>query len=460
MSKRAEATSGRKSDFTAQVETVRKHLHDIRGEKNDYDALLDAIGDSQVVLIGEASHGTSEFYKNRADITKRLIEEKGFRTVAVEADWPDAYRVNRYLHHINSKDKSVLGALGSFERFPTWMWRNYEVVAFLDWVENFNRNRPLSDQVSWYGMDLYSLYKSAHEVLKFLQVHDPQACDRARKCYETFMRFEREDADPQQYGMLASMALGFDNECACTKNLQVMLEKATLDLKEYGFVAQDELIYAEQNARVVSHAERYYRAMFSSRDESWNYRDTHMTDTLQSMMEHRSKVDGEANAKTVVWAHNSHLGDARSTSASKRGELNVGQLCRQRFGTKCFNIGFTSHDGTVAAADNWDGPMKVKKVNESMGGSWENLFHQARPDDFMLIFNKYDSSGAGGEDRKVPISPELSEYLSEPWDYERAIGVIYRPTTEFFSHYFKASLSNQFDAVIHLDTTSAIHPID
>lgn len=397
---------------------------DMRKPSRDYGALLDAIGDAQIVLIGEASHGTAEFYHERASITQQLIEQKGFRSVAVESDWPDAYRVNRFLHGVGTRDADAIDCLGSYRRYPIWMWRNTNVVDFLSWAKSFNQYKSLQDQVSFLGLDLYSLYTSASLVIKYLKDVDPAAANRATKAYSSFMRF---GDDTQAYGYSASMGLTPSCESACIKVLQDMLSRSAEYLRRDGYVAQDELFFNTVNASVVRNAEQYYRAMFYSRDNSWNLRDTHMVDTLDALVQHQMKITGEKKPKVVVWAHNSHLGDARHTSMSTRRELNVGQLVRERYGEEnCFNIGFSTHAGTVMATDNWDQQHdpRGKKVNQSIYGSWENIFHtvceETRQQAFMIPFHQVAGGG------KHPIAPDVAETFSEYLN-ERAIGVIYRP---------------------------------
>jgi len=430
---------------------------DIRKSSRDYGPLLQAIGDAQFVLIGEASHGTAEFYRERAQITRQLIEEKGFKAVAVESDWPDAYRANRFLHGVLTKDADAIESLGSYRRYPIWMWRNTDVVDFLSWAKSYNQFRSLDDQVSFLGLDLYSLYTSASLVIRYLQKVDPSAAKRASQIYGTFMRF---GDDTQAYGYSASMGLTPSCEKGCIKVLQDMLNRSADYLRRDGYIAQDELFFSTINATVVRNAEEYYREMFCSRDNSWNLRDTHMVDTLDAFVKHQAKVTGNPRPKVVVWAHNSHLGDARYTGMSSRREVNVGQLVRERYGEEnCFNIGFSTHTGTVMATDGWDQlhDPRGKKVNPSLPGSWENHFHSVCEETkHQAFYVPFYQIGGGG---KHPIDASVVEALTQNL-MERAIGVIYRPDTEVLSHYFKANLPKQFDAIIHIDTTRAVKPLD
>ena len=312
----------------------------------DYDALVEAIGDRKIVLIGEASHGTHEFYQTRAELTQRLIAEKGFRVVLVEADWPDALRVNRYVRG-RGDDRDADTALGAFTRFPRWMWRNTVVLEFVEWLERWNRAHERA-QVGFYGMDLYNLHGSISGVLRYLDVADPEAARRARDRYACFDHF----GDPQLYGYATSTGRAETCEDEVVDQLMELRHRSTELISPHAEHSEAELFYAEQNARLVANAERYYRSMFGGRTSSWNLRDEHMAGTIQSLMAH---LDGPA-AKLVVWAHNSHLGDARATEMSERGELNVGQLVRENFGDESYLIGFSTYGGTVTAARDWDSP--------------------------------------------------------------------------------------------------------
>src|SRR5438067_12843117 len=291
----------------------------------DYDGLIGLIADAHFVLIGEASHGTHEFYQTRAEFTRRLIEEKDFNVVALEADCPDALRVNRYLQQTNAKDASADEALGDFKRFPQWMWRNTVVLDFVEWLRDWNKLRPRA-KAGLYGMDLYSLHASIESVLRYLEKVDPVAAKRARRRYACFEDFGE---DPQAYGYAASTGVAEPCEDEVVDQLVELRRKYREIMSHDGQQTEDEFFYAEQNARLIKNAERYYRSMFRGRDESWNLRDTHMVETLGALTTHFDS----GKSKVVVWAHNSHLGDARATEMSERGELNVGQLVRERFGT-------------------------------------------------------------------------------------------------------------------------------
>jgi erythromycin esterase-like protein len=405
-------------------------------DATEYDPLLTAIGDARLVLIGEASHGTHDFYRERARITRRLIEEKGFAAVAVEGDWPDAYRVHRFVaSHQESTDRPerALEALSGFRRFPAWMWRNMDVLAFVEWLHKHNLRHGSS--VGFFGLDLYSLYTSAQEVLRYLDKNDPPAAARARFRYSCFDQFGE---DSQAYGYSTGFGMTDSCEQAVIDQLLDMRRRIAPRTRADGEHPLNELFSARENAEVVHDAERYYRTMFGGRVSSWNLRDGHMADTLDRLLAHLGP-----DSKIVVWAHNSHLGDARATEMGRAGELNLGQLVRERYPDGAFLLGFTTYSGEVTAASNWDQPAQRKVVRRALPNSIESLFHETGLGDFLLLL------------REKPIRAALSHPL-----LERAIGVIYRPETERVSHYFEARLSEQFDAVIHIDRTLALIPLE
>lgn len=419
---------------------VRQEAHVLRaGEITDYDPLLDLIGDARFVLIGEASHGTHEFYRERAQITKRLITEKGFSAVAVEADFPDANRLNRYVNG-NGDDADAVEAMGGFQRFPAWMWRNADVLDFIGWLRSHNDDLPENTpKVVFYGLDLYSLHTSIEAVLHYLDKIDPDGAKRARERYACFDHFGE---DTQAYGYATGLGIADSCEDEVVNQLVEMHDRAAELARRDGRVAADDFFFAEQNARLVKNAEQYYRMMYRSDVSSWNLRDLHMMETLVALENHLS--GSGKKAKVVVWEHNSHLGDASATEMGKRGEWNVGQLARQRYGREAVLVGFTTYSGTVTAASDWGGAAERKRVRPALPGSYENLFHDTGLERFLLLMPK-DS----------PASLALQTPL-----LERAIGVIYRPETERQSHYFHASLSRQFDAVIHIDETRAVEPLE
>jgi len=410
----------------------------LTGAARDYDALLDVVGAARFVLIGEASHGTHEFYRERARITRRLIDERGFTAVAVEADWPDAYRINRYVRAMTAD--SAESALDDFRRFPHWMWRNQDVLEFIAWLRERNdalgpgRSREIA---GFYGLDLYSLFTSIEAVLGYLDQVDPEAARRARSRYACFDHF-REDS--QAYGLAA--ASGAAEPCEEKAVAQLVELQRIARRHADGDQADDERFFAEQNARLVQNAEEYYRSMFRGRTSSWNLRDQHMAETFDALTLHLSRR--RSDAKVVVWAHNSHLGDARATEMSSRGELNLGQLIRERHAGDAVLIGFSTYTGTVTAANDWDAPAERKRVRRALPGSYEEIFHDAGIPSFMLNLRQR--------------SPAVRE-LATP-RLQRAIGVIYRPETERWSHYFESVLPRQFDVMLHFDETEALVPME
>ena len=399
--------------------------------------LLDAIGDAPIVLIGEATHGTHEFYRTRAELTRALISMKGFNVVAVEADWPDAYRVNRWVRHA-ATESGAEAALGDFTRFPRWMWRNRDVVHFIQWLRMHNATQTGTSPIGFYGLDLYSLHASIDAVLTYLEKVDPAGAERARYRYGCFEDFGE---DTQAYGYAANFGMSKSCEDDVVAQLLELRRRAADYASRDGRIAADDYFFAEQNARLVRNAEEYYRSMFRGRVESWNLRDTHMMETLEALRTHVQQTSGSARA--VVWAHNSHLGDARATYMGAMGELNLGQLVRQEHGSQAFLIGFTTHTGTVTAASNWDEPAQRKRVRPAMAGSYERLFHDAGCERCLLLMRERSVREALRDER-----------------LERAIGVIYRPESERLSHYFQARLAEQFDALLHIDQTSALEPLE
>jgi erythromycin esterase-like protein/predicted phosphoribosyltransferase len=406
-------------------------LQHLTGTAGDFDRLIEPAADARFVLIGEASHGTREFYRARADITRRLIADHGFGAVAVEADWPDAYRVNRYVRAEND-DADPDEALSDFRRFPAWMWRNAEVAGFVGWLRHWNDALPVDrPKAGFYGLDLYSLYASMEAVIAYLDEVDPEAAGRARERYACFDQFGR---DPQIYAYEAGIAGAEPCELQAVAQL-IELHNMTAELASgNGNVDEDQHFYAEQNARLVVNAEEYYRAMFRGGVASWNLRDSHMAEMLDELVGHLDRLHGPT--KVVVWAHNSHLGDARATELGQTGELNLGQLVRERYGPETLNVGFSTYAGEVTAASDWGCPAERKRVRPALPGSWEDFFHRMDAPDLLL--------GTGDlPGRRL----------------ERAIGVVYRPETERTSHYFHARLAGQFDLVLHYDETSAVEPL-
>jgi erythromycin esterase-like protein len=390
--------------------------HSLHGRPGDYDPLIERARGARFVLIGEASHGTREFYRERAEITKRLIAECGMRAVAIEGDWPDAYRVDRYVRGA-SGDETPDEALSDFRRFPAWMWRNTEVVDFVAWLREWNDAHDA--KVGFYGLDLYSLHTSTAEVVRVLDRVDPDAAQRARRRYACFDQY---GLDPQVYAY--ETAIGGGEICE-QQAVDQLLELRTLRMDP------EDAFYAEQNARLVVDAEQYYRSLFRGGVASWNLRDRHMVDTLERLA---ARLD---DARICVWAHNSHVGDARATQLGELGEWNVGQLVRESHPGDTYLVGFSTYTGTVTAASEWGGPAERKRVRRGLVGSWELLLHETGLGRFLV-----DTEGLQGR------------------LLQRAIGVIYRPESERMSHYVEARPARQFETLIHIDETTAVDPLE
>lgn len=400
------------------------------------DALLDVVDGARFVLLGEASHGTEEFYEERDRITRRLISERGFHAIAVEADWPDAHRVNQWVRAVGS-DASPTQSLRDFRRFPAWMWRNTAVVRLISWLRDWNDRSadPARVKAGFYGLDLYSLHASAEAVVRYLERVDPPAARRARERYEAC--FGHSGSWPG-----TSLGLTLDCERDVVAQLVELQNRRAEYLHPDGAAEEDAFFFAEQNARLVRNAQEYYRTTTFSDVSSWNVRDRHMADTADALAAFLDERFGRS--RIVIWAHNSHLGDARNTAMASRGEWNVGQLLRERHGNDVVCIGFTTHTGTVTAASQWGGPAERKRVRPSLAGSYERLFHHAKPGAWMLDLKQ------AGEALSGLATPRL----------ERFIGVIYRPDTERRSHYQSARLPGQFDAIVHVDESHAVEPLE
>ncbi|GAA4354536.1 protein-L-isoaspartate(D-aspartate) O-methyltransferase [Variovorax defluvii] len=398
-------------------------------ETADLAPLLDRIGDARVVLLGEATHGSSEFYRMRERITRGLIEHKGFGFIAIEGDWPDAARIDHYVRHAAHRPPQWT----AFARFPAWMWRNREVRDFVEWLRGRNGHAAAGERVAFHGLDLYSLYNSIHSVVRYLEDVDPQTADIARRRYGCLTPWQ---SDPASY---AQAALNSQYR-SCEREVVTMLGDLLRKRQDYAADDGERFLDAVQNARLVANAERYYRTMYYGSRASWNLRDSHMFETLKTLLAYHGP-----SSKAIVWAHNSHVGDARATDMSRRGEHNIGQLCRAEFGQGACLVGFGTHGGTVAAASHWDGAMEVKPIRPALAGSYERLFHESEAANFLLPLRR-------------PTSADLLAALSQP-RLERAIGVLYRPETELQSHYFQAVLPRQFDEYVWFDQTHAITPL-
>jgi protein-L-isoaspartate(D-aspartate) O-methyltransferase len=398
-------------------------------ESADLSPLLQRIGDARIVLLGEATHGTSEFYRMRDRISRELIEHKGFSFIAIEADWPDAARVDHYVRHREYPPSEWT----AFARFPVWMWRNDEVRSFVDWLRQHNAQVAPERRVAFHGLDLYSLYSSIDSVLRYLDEVDSHAARIARLRYACLTPWQ---SDPATYGH-AALSSGYQS---CEAPVALVLKDLQRQRQTYAEHDGERFLDVLQNAQLVSNAERYYRTMYYGSRNSWNLRDRHMFDTLESLLNFHGP-----HSKAIIWAHNSHVGNAAATEMAVRGEFNIGQLCREHYGTAAYAVGFGTCSGTVAAASDWDGPMLSKTVTPALPGSYEELCHRSGVSQFLLPLRQ-------------PSSEQLLEALSTP-RLERAIGVIYRPETELQSHYFRAVLPRQFDEYIWFDRTRAIVPL-
>jgi erythromycin esterase-like protein len=419
---------------------VKKFAHRISGNSRDYDPLMKMIGDSRFVLLGESTHGTHEFYRERAVITRRLIEEKGFDAVVLEADWTDAYRANEFVHG-TSKDQTAEQSLEGFTRFPQWMWRNTDFRDLVTSIRSYNNSgKPNIPRVGIYGMDLYGLSESAGAVIEYLKRVNPEAGNQAARRYACFDGYL---AQPEQYGYVVSR----DEKKSCEKQaleqFQEMEARFNTWLSNTNRQRDEDLFSAYQNARVVKNGEAYYRLSYKRNFSTWNLRDTHMAEIIQALTRYLDAV-GNTKSKIVVWAHNTHQGDARMTEMGEAGELNVGHLMRKANDRDAVLVGFTTYTGEVMAASEWGEKGETMKVRPALAGSYASLFHETGEPSFLLIFR-------GNE--------QLTQELARP-RLERAIGVVYKPETERQSHYFDARMSKQFDAVIHFDATSAVKPLN
>jgi erythromycin esterase-like protein len=412
---------------------VRELATRLEDESSDYDEILAMAEGKRFVLLGEATHGTQDFYRMRAAITRRLIVEEDFDAVAIEGDWPDAWRVNRFVQLVG-KDTAE-SALDDFERFPMWMWRNREMLDFIIWLRDHNANETEARRVGIYGLDLYSLYRSTDAVIHYLEGVDPAQAEIARARYAALDHVR----EPQAYGYQAAFGQRQPAHDEVVAQLIQLRADAASYIQQNDLAQMDAYFFADRNAAVVVQAETYYRAMFGRRMKTWNLRDSHMAETLISLSDYRERRGG--SGRVVVWAHNSHNGDARATEMHSRGELNLGQLMRQHAPDETLLVGFTTYTGHVCAASKWDGDVEYKAVRPALPESYEHLFHSTGLDRFFL-----------------PLGSPAAEPLREPL-LERAIGVLYLPESERASHYFQSSIAHQFDAVFHLDETEALEPI-
>jgi len=409
------------------VQAIRERALPLRDDA-DLDPLLERIGDARVVLLGEASHGTSEFYTWRHRISARLIAEHGFGFFAVEGDWPDCYALNRYVKG-QPAEGGARQVLHAFDRWPTWMWANEETVALGEWLRAWNSDQPRERQAGFYGLDVYSLFDSMGAVIRYLEQVDPGAAARARRAYGCFDPYEN---DVQDYA-LATMML----PSTCEEEAVRMLVEMQSRARQYADGDPDAFFDAEQNALVARNAERYYRAMVRGGSESWNVRDTHMIETLERLLEHHGP-----ESKAIVWEHNTHVGDARATDMARVGMVNVGQLARQRWDDQVAIVGFSSYEGSVIAGEEWGAPMQRLPVPRGRDGSWEALLHEAGAADKLLFLDGMDD---------VPGALEPRGH--------RAIGVVYNPDHERYGNYVPSVLPYRYDAMLFIDRSRALQPL-
>jgi erythromycin esterase-like protein len=414
---------------TALTDEIKSLAQPISGA-GDLDPLMNAIGDSRYVLLGEASHGTSDFYTWRAEISKRLVTEKGFSFIAVEGDWPDCYTVNQYVKGLSGE--SAEEVLHAFSRWPTWMWANREIVALAEWMRDYNARRPASQQAGFFGLDVYSLWESMHSVLEYLEGMDPDLANNARRAYSCFEPYEE---DAQEYARATALV-----PTSCEDEAVRILSALRSRAPEFRDDGPDAYFNAEQNALVARNAELYYRTMVRGGPGSWNVRDNHMVETLNRLMQHHGP-----DAKAIVWEHNTHIGDARFTDMARSGMVNVGQLVRQEHGSDGVTLlGFGTHRGTVIAGDEWGAPMQRMRVPEARDGSYEAAMKSAGVPDSLFIFPR------GDDERTVQ--------LREPRGH-RAIGVVYDPRTEHWGNYVPTILPGRYDAFIYIEETRALDPL-
>ncbi len=397
---------------------------------DDLDPLLERIGDARVVLLGEASHGTSEYYRWRADLSRRLIREKGFSFLAVEGDWPDCYRINRYIKGLTDSGASARDVLGNFQRWPTWMWANEEIADLAEWLREHNAGRQEEHKVGFYGLDVYSLWESLYAVMGYLKKFDPSALPAARRAYQCF---EPYGEDVQEYARATAFV-----PTSCTDEVVGLLQTVRTKARTYRGDGRDAYFDAEQNALVLKNAEHYYRIMVDGGPESWNLRDRHMMETLERLLIHHGD-----DARAIVWEHNTHIGDARFTDMADEGMYNVGQLARERLADQgVVLIGFGSHHGTVIAGREWDAPRERMEVPPGRPGSWEDVLHQAAPANQLLIFAD---------------AQETQDMMRSRG--QRAIGVVYHPEYEQYGNYVPTVLPRRYDAFLFIDETEALHPL-
>ena len=421
------------SNTSEQEATAILHEHAIPlHAAQDLDALMERIGDARIVMLGEASHGTHEYYTWRSRISKRLIKEKGFDFIAVEGDWPDCYRINRYIKHYETSEQNAVDVVKQFTRWPTWMWANWEVIALTEWLRLYNESLPLKQRIGFYGLDVYSLWDSLHEVRQYLGRVDPALLPAAEEAFYCFEPYRRDEG--RSYARAARLV---DNRCE--REVVNMLTDIRLRMPYFDHDVES-AFSTEQNALIAVNAEKYYRSMLQGGAASWNIRDTHMQETLERLLNFHGP-----NAKAIVWEHNTHIGDARATDMVDEGMYNIGELARNHFGEEeVVLVGFGCYQGSVIAGSSWGDPMQEMSVPEAMRGSWEYLLHEAGASDKLFIMDAL---------KKLPA-------FSEVHIGHRAIGVVYNPRFEQYGNYVPSVMPSRYDAFIYLDETKALHAMD
>ncbi|MGB4849915.1 MAG: erythromycin esterase family protein [Saprospiraceae bacterium] len=414
----------------AIVKAIKKNAYPLNS-KEDLQPLFDRIGDAKIVMLGEASHGTHDYYTWRAHISKRLIEEKGFNFIAVEGDWPDCYRLNRYIKGYDVENKSAFTVLHAFNRWPTWMWANWEIVALADWLKNHNTGLPANKRAGFYGLDVYSLWESMESIIQYLKKTDPGALKIAEEAFYCFAPYRKDEG--RAYGHASRLVPEL-----CQNEVVALLKEIRNKLPSYN-TDYENVFSAEQNALITVNAEKYYRTMVEGGPHSWNVRDRHMADTLNRLL----KFHGE-NAKAIVWEHNTHIGDARATDMTEDGMFNIGELARlQHHQENVVLVGFGSYKGTVMAGRNWGAEMESMPMPDARESSWEYLLHAAGKENKLLWMSDF-------ADNDMIMENHLGH---------RAIGVVYHPEREQYGNYVPTILPLRYDAFIYLDQTSALHPL-
>lgn len=416
-------------DETEAVSSIKQWAYPLQS-KADLQPLFDRIGDARIVMLGEASHGTHEYYTWRSYISKRLIEEKGFNFIAVEGDWPDCYRLNRYIKNYSKAGESAQKVLHQFNRWPTWMWANWEIVALAEWLNKHNQDLAVNKKTGFYGLDVYSLWESMDSIIQYLKKVDPNALEIAEEAFHCFEPYRKEE------GQSYARASQFVPEL-CEQEVVNLLKEIRKKIPQYNSDYEN-VLSTEQNAYVAVNAEKYYRAMIKGGPHSWNVRDAHMADTLERLLEFHGP-----ESKAIIWEHNTHIGDARATDMSNEGMYNIGELARMKQHEKgVVLVGFGSYEGSVMAGRSWGAKMQRMPMPAAPKGSWEYLLHQAGPSNKLLIMDDF-----------------MNDEFMENHIGHRAIGVVYNPEYEKYGNYVPSILPMRYDAFVYLDQTKALHPL-